>query len=139
MKAIQTRQTRTVNSQEFEQGKFKLNAEDAQLFKILRSQIYENKILAVVREYSCNALDAHVEAGISDKPIEITLPKSEFDLLKEIDSKELFITSNVIHNISKENDISVTVKKAKGTKCSRCWKIVKEVKEGKCSRCYSIK
>tara|TARA_R100000008_G_scaffold84019_2_gene70437 strand:- start:1432 stop:3876 length:2445 start_codon:yes stop_codon:yes gene_type:complete len=76
MKALQTRKINTVNSQEFEQGKFKLNSNDAQLFKILRSQIYENKILAVVREYSCNALDAHIEAGVPDKPIEVTLPNN---------------------------------------------------------------
>ena len=76
MKALQTRNINTVNSQEFEQGKFKLNSNDAQLFKILRSQIYENKILAVVREYSCNALDAHIEAGVPDKPIEVTLPNN---------------------------------------------------------------
>ena len=65
--------------------------------------------------------------------------KQEYDFLEEIDAKEFFITSNVTKDISKKNDISVSVKKAEGTKCSRCWKIVKSVKEGKCQRCYSIK
>ena len=97
-------------------------------------QVRQQVNVAIEEKRSSKIIGSSLEADV-----EIALPKSEFDLLKEIDSKELFITSNVIHNISKENDISVTVKKAKGTKCSRCWKIVKEVKEGKCSRCYSIK
>ena len=29
---------------------------------------------AVIREYATNAADAHVEAGISERPIEVTLP-----------------------------------------------------------------
>ena len=41
---------------------------------ILRDQLYSDKILAVVREYTCNAVDAQVEAGNGDKPIEVTLP-----------------------------------------------------------------
>ncbi len=71
--------------------------------------------------------------------VEIKLPKTEFDLLKGIDAQELFIISNVVQNLSKKNEILVSVKKAKGTKCSRCWKIVQEVKDGKCSRCLKIK
>jgi hypothetical protein len=39
-----------------------------------RDGFYSNKILAPIREYSTNASDAHIEAGISDRPIEITLP-----------------------------------------------------------------
>ena len=41
---------------------------------ILRDQLYSDKVLAVVREYSCNAVDAHTEAGIPDTPIEVTMP-----------------------------------------------------------------
>jgi len=41
---------------------------------ILRNQLYSDKILAVVREYACNAVDAMVEAGKADQPIEVTLP-----------------------------------------------------------------
>jgi hypothetical protein len=36
--------------------------------------MYSDKILAVVREYSCNAVDANKQAGYEDKPIEIRLP-----------------------------------------------------------------
>ena len=58
-----------------------------------------------------------------------------------MDAEELFITSNVSQNILKgeKNELNVMVKKAKGIKCTRCWKIVKEVKESKCSRCFKIK
>lgn len=38
------------------------------------SNMYSNKELAVLREYAANAWDAHVEAGTTDQPIEVTLP-----------------------------------------------------------------
>lgn len=41
---------------------------------ILRNQLYSDKVLAVLREYSCNAVDAHVEAGCPERPIEVSLP-----------------------------------------------------------------
>ncbi len=79
-----------------------------------------------------SSLEAHVD---------ISLPKPEFDILKEADAQELFITSSVIQNILKGKDekLKVQVRKAQGTKCSRCWKIVPDVKENKCSRCFKIK
>ena len=45
-------------------------------FQILSSGLYSNKILAIVRELSCNAYDAHVAAGKKDVPIEIYLPNT---------------------------------------------------------------
>jgi len=45
-------------------------------FQILSSGLYSNKILAVIRELSCNAYDAHVEAGKADVPIEVYLPNT---------------------------------------------------------------
>ena len=90
--------------------------------------------VAIEEKRSNKIIGSSLEADV-----EIALPKVEFDLLREIDAKELFITSNVIQNISKEKEISITVKKAKGTKCSRCWKIVEKVKDNKCSRCSEIK
>ena len=44
------------------------------IFNVLRNQLYSDKILAVMREYSANALDANVEAGNGDIPIVVTLP-----------------------------------------------------------------
>ena len=43
-------------------------------FEILSAGIYTDGIAAVIRELSCNAFDAHVEAGKADEPFEIHLP-----------------------------------------------------------------
>ena len=48
--------------------------DSAKIFSILRSNIYSNKILAVIREYSTNGWDGHVMAGTPDRPIQVTLP-----------------------------------------------------------------
>ena len=39
---------------------------------ILRNQLYSDKVLAVIREYTCNAVDAHTMACCPDRPIEVT-------------------------------------------------------------------
>jgi len=44
------------------------------IFNVLRNQLYSDKIGAVIREYSANAVDANKEAGNGDIPIEVTLP-----------------------------------------------------------------
>lgn len=44
------------------------------IFNILRSKLYSNAVLAICREISCNARDAHREAGKPDLPIQISLP-----------------------------------------------------------------
>lgn len=44
------------------------------VFDILRSKIYSDPVLAVVRELLSNARDAHTDAGISDRPIQVTMP-----------------------------------------------------------------
>ena len=52
----------------------------AHIFSILRNQLYSDKIMAVIREYSTNAIDAHVENNV-EQPFEITIPtpfKPEF-------------------------------------------------------------
>jgi hypothetical protein len=46
----------------------------AKAFKILSDGLYSNKIRAVIRELSCNALDSHVGAGKADIPFEVHLP-----------------------------------------------------------------
>jgi hypothetical protein len=45
----------------------------AEFFQILSSTLYSDQMLAVVRETTCNAWDAHVESGCTDKPIQITV------------------------------------------------------------------
>ena len=53
---------------------FTINA-SSKAFKILSSGLYQNKIRAIVRELSTNALDAHIEAKNSD-PFVVHLPTS---------------------------------------------------------------
>lgn len=45
----------------------------AKAFEILSSNIYKNKVKAVIREISCNAIDAHIAANV-DRPIYVHLP-----------------------------------------------------------------
>jgi hypothetical protein len=45
-------------------------------FRFLSSGLYSNKIRAVIRELSCNAVDAHTLVGTSNVPIEVKIPNS---------------------------------------------------------------
>lgn len=49
-------------------------AASAKAFEVLSSNLYQNKILAVIREITCNAADAHTEAGLPLSDIEVHLP-----------------------------------------------------------------
>ena len=46
----------------------------AHFARVFRDGLYTDKMLAFVREYSSNAVDAHVEAGIPDRPIKVQWP-----------------------------------------------------------------
>lgn len=46
------------------------------IFEILRSKMYSNPILAICREISCNARDAHREVGTPETPVHIHLPNN---------------------------------------------------------------
>jgi hypothetical protein len=54
-------------------GEFRIR-NSAKAFSILSSGLYSNKIRAIIRELSCNALDSHVGAGKADVPFEVHLP-----------------------------------------------------------------
>ncbi len=54
-------------------GEFKIR-NSAKAFKILSDGLYSNKIKAIIRELSCNALDSHVAAGKATVPFEVHLP-----------------------------------------------------------------
>lgn len=56
-------------------GEFRIR-NSAKAFSILSSGLYANKIKAIIREYSCNAYDAHVQAGKADCPFDVHLPNS---------------------------------------------------------------
>jgi isoleucyl-tRNA synthetase len=83
--------------------------------------------IAIEEKRSSKVIGSSLEADV-----EISLSKQDFDILKGIDAEELFITSHVKQNILKgiKNELTVAVKKANGTKCTRCWKISKK----KCER-----
>ena len=57
---------------DFKTSGFKIQA-SAKAFEILSSNIYEHKVRAVIREYNCNAYDAHVLAG-NEQPWDVHLP-----------------------------------------------------------------
>jgi hypothetical protein len=54
-------------------GEFRIR-NSAKAFNILSSGLYSNKIRAVIRELSCNAVDSHVAAGKANIPFEVHLP-----------------------------------------------------------------
>jgi len=56
-----------------ESGGFKIAA-TGHMQQILSDGLYTNKILAVLREVTCNAMDAHTKAGKGDVPISVSLP-----------------------------------------------------------------
>jgi hypothetical protein len=56
-------------------GEFGISFQDkAHIMTILRDTLYSDKVLAVIREYSTNAWDAHKDAGKGHVPIKVTLP-----------------------------------------------------------------
>ena len=56
-------------------GEFRIR-NSAKAFNILSSGLYANKIRAIIRELSCNAVDSHVAAGKQDTPFDVHLPNS---------------------------------------------------------------
>jgi len=53
-------------------GEFRIR-NSAKAFNILSSGLYANKIKAIIRELSCNAIDSHTAAGTT-QPFEVHLP-----------------------------------------------------------------
>lgn len=50
---------------------------DPAFFQVLSANLYSNQKLAVAREVICNAWDAHIEAGITDTPIRLSILENE--------------------------------------------------------------
>lgn len=65
-------QAEAVLSNVGEIGEFRIR-NSAKAFNILSSGLYANKIKAIIRELSCNAVDSHVAAG-NTEPFEVHLP-----------------------------------------------------------------
>jgi hypothetical protein len=68
-----TPQHEAVLSNVGEIGEFRIR-NSAKAFNILSSGLYANKIRAVIRELSCNAVDSHAAAGKHETPFDVHLP-----------------------------------------------------------------
>ena len=68
------------------------------IFNVLRNQLYSDKELAVVREYSANAYDAHAQKGIADRPFEVNLP-SRLDPFFRVRDFGNGLTHDEVHEI----------------------------------------
>ena len=68
-------QNEAVLSNVGEIGEFRIR-NSAKAFNILSSGLYANKIRAIIRELSCNAVDSHVAAGKADTPFDVHLPNA---------------------------------------------------------------
>ena len=70
---IQLKEGNIVKGSIQQENQFSIKA-SSHAFEILSSGLYSDKILAIVRELSANALDSHIAANTPDVPIEIKLP-----------------------------------------------------------------
>ncbi len=91
------------------------------LFKIKQEANVAIEAKRVSKEIG-SSLEAHVSIKASG---------SNFNFLKDIDLAEYLITSKADLLKNTEKGIDISVKKASGKKCPRCWKILVE----KCLRC----
>tara|TARA_B110000211_G_scaffold213454_1_gene253997 strand:- start:9818 stop:12547 length:2730 start_codon:yes stop_codon:yes gene_type:complete len=82
--------------------------------------------IAIEEKRSSKEIGSSLEAAIL-----IHANEKDFNLLENLDLEEYFITSKVEKIKDANNKLRIVVKKASGTKCPRCWKIL----ETKCSRC----
>ncbi len=71
----QTHDRQVTSSGRQRKAKFGISrTQTTHVMRILRDTMYSDKVLAVLREYSSNAWDAHRMIGKADLPIEVTLP-----------------------------------------------------------------
>lgn len=80
---------------------------NAEFFTMMSSTMYKDQILAVVREVLCNAWDAHIDAGVTDTPVEVTLTEEMFvvrDFGKGIPHKQIGPVYGVMGGSTKRND-----------------------------------
>jgi len=104
----------------------KLNDKWKNLYKIK-----QEANIAIEQKRASKEIGSSLEAEI-----EIFVNSDDYNLMEGLDLAEYFITSSAkkIKNKNKEDKIKIIVKKSKGTKCPRCWKVIK----GKCIRCDQV-
>ena len=73
MKIAEKKSTLSTNSVSSESHEFKIGDVSA-IIEILRNRLYSNPIRTLTQEYISNARDSHREAGVPNRPIQITLP-----------------------------------------------------------------
>ncbi len=73
MKLTTAPQNEAIMSNVGEIGEFRIR-NSAKAFNILSSGLYANKIRAIIRELSCNAVDSHMAAGKQNTPFDVHLP-----------------------------------------------------------------
>ena len=75
MKLSSAPQHEAILSNVGEIGEFRIR-NSAKAFSILSSGLYSNKIRAIIRELSCNAVDSHVAANRNTTPFDVHLPNA---------------------------------------------------------------
>ena len=81
-------------------------------------QIKQKVNIAIEEKRTNKEIGSSLEAEIS-----IHASEKEFILLEGLDLEEYFIISKAKKIKDKNNDLKISVKKANGSKCPRCWKI----------------
>jgi hypothetical protein len=94
------------------------------ILAILRDKLYTNKPLAVVREYICNAVDAHIEANKLDTSIKISAP-TILDPFFRVKDRGLGLSPDSMDNVfrkfgntTKRGDINTIGENGIGAKCA---------------------
>ena len=103
----------------------KLNEKWSNLFKIK-----QEANIAIEEKRANKEIGSSLEAEIK-----LTLKKDKFELLDKLDLADYFIVSKAEKELSNKDEIKIEVKKARGQKCERCWKIL----EKDCERCSTFK
>jgi len=89
-------------------------------------EIKQKVNIAIEEKRSSKEIGSSLEADII-----IYANEKTSNLLEGLNLEEYFITSKAKKIKDTNNKLRIVVKKASGTKCSRCWKII----ENKCLRC----
>jgi isoleucyl-tRNA synthetase len=99
---------------------YPINFKNDELFNKWKELIKIREIcnIQIEKKRSEKVIGSSLEADLI-----IKLDSKKLKIFKEVDFAELCITSSVILEESRNNEIEVEVSKAKGTKCPVCWKI----------------
>ena len=87
-------------------------------------KIKQDANIAIEEMRACKEIGSSLEAEIT-----LNINKEKNEILNDLNLAEYFITSKAKKKITEKKEY-IEVKKAKGEKCSRCWKIL----EQKCER-----